>query len=226
MKQACFDNIILCGSNSAYSKNTGKFIDNFSHIVRHNMLLPSALNGQKKSHLQIVNCHVWRNLHNLDKEAFIANYKYLDLPLEVVSGLYELFNDKREIFATFVNNNTTEMKNLLSSIGSDLNLNREIRCGLALIPILAAENIRPILFGYTIQNQDIFNHAYDRNPSCENHGIQIGHNCDEEIKCIIDLHNAELIDASLCCLHISPENWPIKITNQGLTLFNLYNEYN
>jgi len=219
-----FNKILLCGSNDIYSYNLGRLIDRFSHIVRHNMLLPDEKRGFNESTIQIVNCHVWRNLNTLSEIDFVKNYEYLDLPLSEVTGLHKFFRKSPHKFKTFIDNNTPGMKKILWEIDSKIILKKQIRCGLSLIPDLIHNDILPYLVGYTIVKSDIFKHSYAGNQGCLKHGVQIGHDCEEEINCIVELHRSGLIDASLCCINIPPSQCPIELTTTGQKLMEFYHD--
>ena len=87
------------------------------------------------------------------------------------------------------------MSSVLSRHSIDHVIKKQLRCGFGYIAECIQSSIKPFLVGFSLQANDALNKQY-----CNIDGRGSCHNIDSEIDLIIKLHEAGLIDASLCAI--------------------------
>jgi len=183
------NSIIICGSKG-YGKSLDEIVDSFGEIVRNNMLVSNMGYGKRESDLQILNCHVYDRRNQDDLSEYL---KFTSE--EVIKSFQSYVKTAKSQYKTFINNNTNLMKQLISKHSIPVTLTQEIRCGLSYVAQAVAANLYPYMIGFSLTEQENTRHKVNHlalNAS--------SHKIDVEIQLIIELHNKNLIDATLCAM--------------------------
>lgn len=196
---------ILCGSKKYNNINFNNLIDdNFINIIRFNMNIPinNCIYGTRDSIYQILNVHVFENFNTKDLSSLLKIYNKND-PEQVKSFYFYKIKKTSVKFIRLssMDNNTYKINTLLKKISSNyLFRNGKIaRCGIGAISEMVDNNIKPHLIGYSIYDDDADGSFYFK----ENK-ISDCHDPVIEKKMIINFHNNNLVDATLCCLKDNP----------------------
>ena len=195
-------NTIICGSRKYYNINFDKIVDSFETIVRNNMLLPSNNYGKRNSNYQVLNSHIEHNrIHGLSLSGWISNYSdKFGMSESHITRFFEYLKLDSVEFKYFPENNTSLMYSILNRHHINHPITKQLRCGFGYIAESISSNIKPFLIGYSLDSNYALNKQY-----CNINGTGECHNIDTEIVLIVKLHEAGLVDASLCAIKDSED---------------------
>lgn len=218
---------ICCGSRPYENIDFNDLVDSFEIIVRHNMLLPNLGYGKKTSNYQVINAHI---------DAFynqkISNQEWFDIYCDeygmteghIVNFLNYLNNEQPKL-VHFPDNNSALMRGILNKYDIDHPFRAHgflLKNGLSFVAQLIAENIKPYMVGYSLKDDELSKHLYNSKAHTK---INQEHRDDLECQLIVTLHNAGLVDASLCALEDSKDiefNNVIEPTKEAIELAEKY----
>jgi hypothetical protein len=195
-------NVIICGSKKYENINLDKLVDSFDIIVRNNMLLPDNNYGKRNSNYQVLNSHIEHNrIRELSLSGWISNYSdKFGMPENHITRFFEYLKLDSVEFKYFPENNTSLMYSILNRYNIHHSITKQLRCGFGYIAESISFNIKPFLIGYSLDNNYALNKQY-----CNINGTGECHNIDAEIVLIMKLHEAGLVDASLCAIKDSED---------------------
>jgi len=195
---------IICGSRKYKNINLDKLVDSFEVIIRHNMLTPNSGYGKRNPDRQVLNCHAYDNYNKkLSLDGWVSNYQEVfGISTDHISSFCELLKSDDVDFRYFKDNNTGLMRHLLAERGieHEIQAGMQIRCGLASVADCLIRGVKPYLVGFGMKEETSLNKQYaTRNAGDECH--------DEfsEINLIKKLHEAGLVDATLCAIEDNGE---------------------
>jgi len=185
-------NLIICGSKGYKKFSLNDLVDHFNFIVRNNMNIPGNNYGNKDSNVQVLNNHVFQHVvSNRDMG------KYTKYTTESkIEEFKKYISSRKDTIRTFSNNNTQTMRSVLNKNEININIKKQIRCGLSYIAESIVKNEYPYLIGFSL-NENEFNHQI--NSKLKNINDEI-HDKNIEIKIIKKLHNKDLLDATFCSI--------------------------
>lgn len=190
-----YGDIIICGSKGYNNISLSPIVDYFDFIVRNNMNIPKKNYGNKSSTIQILNCHVYQNYKS--KERLLSTYNFLASEGNIIDFYDYMKNIHKGSILTFERNNTNLMISIMSEKGINLNIDKEIRCGLSYIPELIKSNKNPFIIGFSLSVSEFNLHQINNKFKKVNDS---GHDRELETKIIKILHDRELIDATFCSI--------------------------
>lgn len=187
--------VALCGSRHVENHDLTGIIDKFHFIIRHNFLLHNNKFGTKVSNKQIVNCHIYNNLHSKSHNEFVQLYNLeFGSDSTIASKVFQLFSDKPEIFSTYCKNNTDLLNDLLKTYNLKPIVNKECRVGLSYIPVALKLGLKPYLFGYSVEPSTLLHHQYNYKFTLD----LDNHDPEYETVILTKLHCMGLLDMSFC----------------------------
>lgn len=196
------NDIITCGSRGYKNIKLDNVVDQFGHIIRHNMLMHGQGYGKRYSSQQVLNNHINNNLTNKTEKQFIDTYikssKGINVNKKQLCEFYKFFKSNMQKITYYAGNNTKLMKDLLNHFKIKIEIPKQIRVGVGSIAQFVNERKKPYVIGFSLSENDFSTHVYN------NRGMKFDkecHNLSCEIKIIKALHERELIDASLCAIN-------------------------
>ena len=193
--------VICCGSLPYKNIDINELVDSFDTIIRHNMLVPNCGYGRRDSTTQILNNHVYdfyRKKVSLNRW-YKMYTKHYNITRKHIKKFYDYITQDKEDFhvINFPTNNTEAMYDILEKNNIELELDlRILRCGLSSVIWAISNGVKPSLIGYSLTEENTTDHIYKKGGKIN----KKWHNDVEEFKLIKVLHEADLIDATLCCL--------------------------
>jgi hypothetical protein len=214
---------IICGSKKYDNICLDKLVDSFDIITRHNMLLPNMGYGKREADFQICNKHVAQHYENKTgaKELF-EDYVGKKISIDHMEKVCEFFNTSKTDFIYY-----GERNNFLClfraiqkhKIDHTFKANKSLmKIGLSHVAQCIEDKIKPFLIGYSLKMEDLTNHKYTNHKN-----LYDGHDQEGEVELLKKLHNAGLVDATLCLIKdestvsLSDE---IEPTEEGLRIIN------
>ena len=217
-------NFICCGSKKYNFLNFDELVDSFDIIIRHGHLLPNNGYGKRNADIQVLNSHEYKSwVEGDDLPKLVNKYcKDFGIPEGHFAKWCEYSNNKDTKFLHYPANNVGTLRKVLKDFHIDhdyLRVGGYNKNGLSSVVDLISRGVKPFLIGYSIQESDIKKHVYNSNAEQKING----HHTDYlDCTVIIKLHEAELIDATLCCLDDTPEslsmNNLLKPTEESINL--------
>ncbi len=191
-------NTIICGSKKYQNRDFNGLVDTFPTIVRINMLLPGFGYGKRDPNFHIFNAHIneyYQN--NITIDEWYSNYKEYGISIDYLRLFKNYLDTNTDTqFIAFNNNNTDAMNEVLISNQIPMFIEKQLRCGLAIVPECIKQNIKPYLIGFSLKKEDLLKNVYNRRDALS---IDI-HQPYDEVSLIRMLHDKGLIDASLCII--------------------------
>jgi hypothetical protein len=191
--------LIICGSRKYNVAPLDRLVDSFDKVVRNNMLLDNDGYGTKEADVQIMNCHVYNHYiteasYERWEQTYLAEHGMDPAHLE---RFYQfILNANNTEFIYFDNNNTSLLNEILSKNNIDITFTKQLRCGLAGASHFIDLGEKPFLIGFSITGEQDKSHVYNLlQPS-----VSTCHDPNLEHEIIKSLHEAGIVDASLCSL--------------------------
>jgi hypothetical protein len=214
---------IICGSKKYNNICLNKLVDSFDLITRHNMLLPDMGYGKREADFQVCNMHVYDHYKNkTNPEDLYLDYERKKITMEHMIKVAKFFKTSKAKFLHYgEKNNFNCLVEVLyhNSIPHKFDFWKPImKVGLSHVVERVRYGFKPFLIGYSLKSKDLTSHKYT------NHKDLYGeHDHEGEIELLKKLHNAGLIDATLCLIKdeatvsLSDE---IEPTEEGLRIIN------
>jgi len=219
--------VICCGSKPYENIDFDALVDDFTNIVRHNMLLPNMGYGKKTATFQVINSHIntFYNQKISHQEWFDLYCDWYGIKEEHIVNFLNYLKDEDPELIHFPDNNSALMRGILNKYDIDHHFKDHgffLKNGLSFVAQLIAENIKPCMVGYSLKDDELPKHLYNSKADTK---INKEHRDDLECQLLIDLHNKGLVDASLCALEDSKDmkfNGTIEPTQEALKLMEKY----
>ena len=214
---------IICGSKKYNNICLNKLVDSFDLITRHNMLLPDMGYGKREADFQVCNMHVYDHYKNKTVAPDLhADYIEKKITMEYMIKVAKFFKASKAKFLYYgEKNNFKCLVGVLyhNSIPHKFDLWKPVmKVGLSHVAQCIEDKIKPFLIGYSLKMEDLTNHKYTNHKN-----LYSEHDHEGEIELLKKLHNAGLIDATLCLIKdeatvsLSDE---IEPTEEGLRIIN------
>lgn len=189
------DSILVCGSKQYTKISLDEIVDSFGVIVRNNMNIPGLGYGRKDSTYQILNGHVFKNHQDLDKLlSFYARFT----DQRTIKAFYEyLRGSEVKVLSPSGPESGRKLQSYLRSKGIQIEIKKELRCGLRYMTELLIQDRFHHLIGFSLTSEEYERHQINVNLKQVN---DKHHDRDVEIQIVKALHEHKLIDASLCAL--------------------------
>ena len=191
---------IICGSKKYDQICLDKLVDGFDLITRHNMLLPNMGYGKREADFQVCNIHVAK--HYEDKtgaEDLYEDYIGKKISIEHMKKVHEFFNTSKADFIYYGDRNNFQCLSRIiekHKINHTFNDNKSLmKIGLSHVAQCIEDEIKPFLIGYSLQTKDLTKHCVTNHKN-----LYSGHDHEGEVELLKKLHNAGLIDATLCLI--------------------------
>ena len=196
-------NIICLGSKGYKSIDISCIIDNYK-TIRHNFQLPNNNNGTKFGQYVLCN-HVWvykdKTLENIIKQYGESSFSLI--PNEHLIKWKLAFDNNQICNISLQSNNWQIFNFFLQSIKCPFIFNSLPRIGHISFMTVLLQNIKPLLFGYSLDNIND-PHQYTKKiftkKEIKNIVKLTCHDYKQEMKILIWLHENNYIDATLCSL--------------------------
>lgn len=194
--------LVICGARKYTTAPLDKLIDGFDKIVRNNMLLHNNGYGTREADVQIVNCHIYNHyITELPYERWEQTYLEeggMD-PAHLEKFYQFTISAKNTELMYFDNNNTELLNDILAKNNININFTKQIRCGLAGVSHFVDLGEKPFLIGFSITGEHNKTHVYNAlHPPPPS--LSDCHDTVLEYEIIKSLHDAGVVDASLCSL--------------------------
>lgn len=214
---------IICGSKKYNNICLDKLVDSFELITRHNMLLPDMGYGKRESTFQICNSHVYQHYKNKTVAPDLhTDYIGKKITIDHMVKVYEFFKNSKSSFVYYgERNNDKCLWEMIQkhNINHDFNPQKNLmKIGLSHVAQCIKNQIKPFLVGYSLKSGDLTKHCVTNHKN-----LYSGHDHQGEIEILKKLHNADLVDATLCLIRdeavvsLSDE---IEPTEEGLRIIN------
>ena len=214
---------IICGSKKYDNICLDKLVDSFELITRHNMLLPDMGYGKRESTFQICNSHVYQHYKNKTVAPDLhTDYIGKKITIDHMVKVYEFFKNSKSSFVYYGERNNDKC---LWEMIQKHNINHDfvpqknlMKIGLSHVAQCIKNQIKPFLVGYSLKSEDLTKHCVTNHKN-----LYSGHDHQGEIDILKKLHNADLVDATLCLIRdeavvsLSDE---IEPTEEGLRIIN------
>ena len=218
---------MCCGSKSHKEINFDDLVDSFEMVVRHNMLLPNSGYGKKTSTYQVINAHInsFYNQKISNQEWFDIYCDEYGITEEHIVNFLNYLDEESPKLVHFPDNNSALTRGILHKYDIDHPFRTHgflLKNGLSFVAQLIAENVKPYMVGYSLKDEELSRHVFN---SKAHEKINKEHRDDLECRLIIELHNAGLVDASLCALEDSKDiefNGVIEPTEEAIGLAEKY----
>ena len=187
------------------------------------MLLADMGYGKREADFQVCNIHVAQHYENkTGAEDLYEDYIGKKISIEHMEKVCEFFNTAKTDFIYYGDRNNFQC---LSRVMQKHKINHTFRAdksimkiGLSHVAQCIEDEVKPFLIGYSLQAKYLTNHKYTNHKNLYN-----SHDHEGEIELLKKLHNAGLVDATLCLIKdestasLSDE---IEPTEEGLRIIN------
>lgn len=200
---------IICGSKKYDNICLDKLVDSFDIITRHNMLLSDMGYGKKEATFQVCNSHVYQHYKNkTEPEELYEDYSdhiglgkwhSKNIKMKHMIAVSKFFKISKAKFLNYgEQNNWPRMLGVISdyNISHSFSPNAWVmKVGLSHVAECVKNGVKPFLIGYSLIGKDLNKHAYTKHVK-----LYDGHDHEGEVELLKKLHNAGLIDATLCLI--------------------------
>ena len=191
---------IICGSKKYDNISLDKLVDSFDIITRHNMLLPDMGYGKRYADFQICNKHVAQHYENkTSAKDLFEDYTGKKISMQHMERVHEFFNTSKTDFIHYGDRNNFQcLSRAIQKYKIDHTFRADkslMKIGLSHVAQCVEDEIKPFLIGYSLKIEDLTNHKYTNHKD-----LYDGHDHEGEVELLKKLHNAGLIDATLCLI--------------------------